>query len=158
MSCVTWRSAASVLAAVVLVAPAAAAQTPLPAGSLRGVLWRPEYTDSLSGQLYADVRTRFADPGKVILASDRDLQNTRVPHHGPLATFDEMPDLCRLLRASFYIKVEAQPSSGGIVAIGVVGRCREVPVDTLREAGASIADVGHALTETILRKVLTSRP
>jgi hypothetical protein len=155
----SWRSVASVLAALMaLVAHAAAAQTPQTSGTLRVVLWIPEYTDSLSARLYADVRTRLADARKVALASERDLQNTRVSDHGPLATFDEMSELCRLLRASFYVKVEAQPSPNGIVAVGVVGLCRHVPVDTLHESGASIAVVGSALTERILHKVLTFSP
>src|SRR5690348_12040041 len=106
MSRATRRCFATVLATVAgLVSTDARAQTPRTASPSRGVLWTPERTDSLSLQLNADIRTRLTAAGTVTLVRDIDLQNTRVASHGPLATFDEIVEICKLLRATFYVKV-----------------------------------------------------
>jgi hypothetical protein len=153
------RGFASTLSVVFgLVATDACAQAPQTSSPLRGVLWTPDHTDSLSLELTADVRTRLTQTGTVALVRDRDLQNTRVADHGPLAAFDEISELCKLVRASFYVKVDAQPSSGGFAGVGVLGPCRKVPADTLLESGVSIPAIGDALTERIVRKVLTFAP
>jgi hypothetical protein len=154
MSRVTRRCFATLLAAVVgLASSEASAQTPRGASPLRGVLWTPERMDSVSVQLNTGVRTRLTDAGAVTLVRDIDLQNTRVASHGSLATFDDIVEMCKLLRATFYAKVAAEPVAGGFAAVAVVGPARNVPPDTLRESGASIRLVSEALAARILRKV-----
>jgi len=154
MSRATCRCFATVLAVVLgLASTDASAQTPRTASPLHGVLWTPERTDSASLQLNADVRTRLTDVGTVTLVRDIDLQNTRVATHGPLATFDDIHEMCKLLRATFYVKVAAEPVAGGFAAVAVVGPSRNVPPDTLRESAASIRLVGQALAARILHKV-----
>jgi hypothetical protein len=159
MSRATRRCFATVLAAVVgLASTTASAQTSRTASPLRGVLWTPEPTDSLSVQLNADVRTRLTDAGAVTLVRDIDLQNTRVASHGSLATFDDVLEMCKLLRATFYVKVAAEPVPRGFAAVAVVGPSHSAPPDTLRESGASIRLAGQALAARILRKVPAFAP
>jgi hypothetical protein len=154
MSRATRRCFATMLVAVVGFVPIdAGAQRPLTASPLRGVLWTPERTDSVSLQLDVDVRTRLTDAGTVTLVRDIDLQTARVASHGPLATFDDILEMCKVLRAAFYVKVSAEPTAGGFVAVAVVGPARNVPPDTLRESGASLRLVGQALAARILREV-----